>query len=52
MSTKSMIVKLARIAALMALFGLALVLNDCSSADRGEIGERPQVNYSYGCCVW
>jgi hypothetical protein len=52
MSTRSVFVKLGRISALMALFGLALVLNECSSADRGDIAARPEVNYGYGCCVW
>jgi hypothetical protein len=51
MSTKSATAKLAKLAVLIVLYGLALALGDCASTGQGD-NAAPPVHYGYGCCVW
>jgi len=51
MSMKSATAKLAKLAALIVLYGLALALGDCSGTGQND-NAAPPVQYGYGCCIW
>ena len=52
MLTKSMAAKIAKIAALLGLFGLTVVIETCSSTDDGDKTARSAQIYHYGGPYW
>jgi hypothetical protein len=51
MLTKSTAAKLAKLVALLGLFGLTVVIETCSSAEQGDKTARP-AQYYYGGPYW
>ena len=52
MLTKSTAAKLAKLAALLGLFSLAVIIETCSSTDQGDKTARPAQTYYYGGPYW
>jgi hypothetical protein len=51
MLTKSVPARLAKLAVLLALFGLGLALDNCSSTDQGDNAAK-QISYPHGGAAW
>lgn len=49
---KSIATGLGKSAALLALFGLALMLGNCADQTKGDETQRPPVTYGYGGPAW
>ena len=52
MKEKSIAAGIGKLAALLALFGLALVLGNCADQTKGDETQRPPVTYNYGGPAW
>jgi len=48
MLTKPTAAKIAKVAALLGLFGFTVVIETCSSTDQGDQTARPAQTYYYG----
>jgi hypothetical protein len=52
MRTTSMAARAVKVAALLSLFGLALVLDNCAERTKGDETQRPPVSYGIGGPAW
>jgi hypothetical protein len=52
MKMKSMAAGAGKLAALLALFGLALILDNCADQTKGDETQRPPVTYGFGGPAW
>jgi len=52
MKKKSVAAGIGKLAALLALFGLALVLDNCADQTKGDETQRPPQGYSFGGPAW
>jgi hypothetical protein len=52
MLTKSTTAKIAKLAALLRLFGLTVVIETCSSTDQGDKTARPAQTYCFAGPYW
>jgi hypothetical protein len=52
MKKKSVAAGIGKLAALLALFGLALILDNCADQTKGDETQRPPQGYSFGGPAW
>ena len=52
MEMKSMAAGIGKLAALLALFGLALVIGNCADQTKGDEAQRPPFTYGIGGPAW
>ena len=52
MLAKSITARIAKLAALLGLFGLTVVIDTCSSTDQGDNAPKPAPTYYYGGPYW
>lgn len=52
MQMKSMAASAGKLAALLVLFGLALVLDNCADQTKGDEAQRPPYAYGIGGPAW
>ncbi len=52
MQMKSMAAGVGKLAALLALFGLALVLDNCADRANSDEAQRPPITYGIGGPAW
>jgi hypothetical protein len=52
MRMKSIATGVGKVTALLALFGLTLLLDNCADQTKGDDAQRPPVTYNYGGPAW
>jgi len=52
MQEKWIVARVSKLAALLALFGLALILDNCADQAKGDETQRPPQGYSFGGPAW
>ena len=52
MQEKWIVARVSKLAALLALFGLALILDNCADQTKGDETQRPPQGYSFGGPAW
>ena len=52
MKRKSITAGVGKLAALLALFGIALILDNCAGQTKGDQAQRPPASYGIGGYAW